>query len=145
MKPLDAVQEIFTLKTGNIQLKQEPFQPENHESVAHSIIRFRRWRAAFESQRIITVQDVPNKFYDLFALLAHESNESLETLATRINTLLTPFIQHKEGIESFKNVIKEIIKVIAHQEEYGLGSVVLLIEKAPFTIPEVIHQVCFWC
>ncbi|CAO3696827.1 unnamed protein product [Rhizopus stolonifer] len=109
MKPLNAIQEIFNLKTGKITLEQDPFRPDTHESVAKAIIKFRRWRALFERQ---------------------------ESLVTRIDTILTPFIKNSQGTESFKRATKEIINLVAYQERYGLGTVVLIIEDAPSTIPE---------
>lgn len=39
--------------------------------------------------------------------------------------------------ESFLKVVKDIIKVTAYQERYGLGDVVLLLEGAPSAIPDV--------
>ncbi|KAG1050899.1 hypothetical protein G6F43_006859 [Rhizopus delemar] len=141
VKPLDAIEqlkkEIFTLKTENITFQQERIKTENHLSVTQAIMKFRKWRAYFESQNsTVTTQDIPHEYFDLIAVLAHESDESLEALATRINDILTPFEKNDKAIESFKESIKEIIKATAYQERYGLGDVVLLIEDAPPTIPE---------
>lgn len=39
--------------------------------------------------------------------------------------------------QAFFNAIKEIIKMTAHQEQYGLANVALLMEGSPDTIPKV--------
>ncbi|CAO3685900.1 unnamed protein product [Rhizopus microsporus] len=96
---------------------------------------FRDWRASFENQdNTVTAQNIPYDFFELFAVLAHDSDEPLDTLAERINQILTPF--GKKTSESFLKVVKDIIKVTAYQERYGLGDVVLLLEGAPSAIPD---------
>ncbi|KAL7316834.1 hypothetical protein PS15m_003270 [Mucor circinelloides] len=69
-------------------------------------------------------------------MLAHESDESLNSLANRLNDLLSPFEKNNEASFSFFKAIKQIIKVAAHQERYGLADVVLLIKEAPATMPK---------
>ncbi|CAO3655304.1 unnamed protein product [Mucor fragilis] len=68
-------------------------------------------------------------------MLAHESDESLNSLAKRLNDLLSPFDKSNEASFLFFKAIKQIIKLAAHQERYGLADVVLLMNGAPATMP----------
>ncbi|KAG2232331.1 hypothetical protein INT48_002280, partial [Thamnidium elegans] len=75
------------------------------------------WRQEFELEHTsVNATDIPQPFNDLIALLAHESNQ--------------------EARDSFFNVIRQIIKVTAYQERYGLADVVLLLKGSPTSIPE---------
>ncbi|KAL9545465.1 hypothetical protein MBANPS3_007140 [Mucor bainieri] len=69
-------------------------------------------------------------------MLAHESDESLNSLAKRLNDLLSPFDKNNEASFSFFKAIKQIIKLAAYQERYGLADVVLLMKGAPTTMPK---------
>ncbi|KAI9473696.1 MAG: hypothetical protein EXX96DRAFT_314280 [Benjaminiella poitrasii] len=128
------------IKSGHVVFSEGRLRVENHSVISNAIINFREWRENFESIRTdIHPSDIPKEFTDLIAMLAHESDESLDDLAHRLNDLLSPFERNEEASYPFYNAIKQVIKVTAHQERYGLADVVLLLSGTPSSVPKVMH------
>ncbi|KAI7898159.1 chromatin assembly factor 1 subunit A-domain-containing protein [Cokeromyces recurvatus] len=130
------------IKSGHVVFSEERLRIENHLLISNAIINFREWRENFELIRTdIHPSDIPKEFTDLIAMLSHESDESLNDLAHRLNDLLSPFEKNKEASIPFYNAIKQVIKVTAYQERYGLADVVLLLTGTPPLVPE---RLCFF-
>ncbi|KAK4510797.1 uncharacterized protein ATC70_005231 [Mucor velutinosus] len=125
------------IENGQMIYQEERLRIENHKVLSKAIIHFREWRATVESaSATMRASDIPQEYTYLIAMLAHESDESLNSLAKRLNDLLSPFDKSNEASFSFFKAIKQIIKSAAHQERYGLADVVLLMKGAPATMPK---------
>ncbi|GAN01210.1 hypothetical protein MAM1_0005d00642 [Mucor ambiguus] len=135
--PQKAVDGHRFIENGQVIYQEERLRIENHKVFSKAIIHFREWRANAEStSTTIRALDIPQEYTYLIAMLAHESDESLNSLAKRLNDLLSPFDKSNEASFSFYKAIKQIIKLAAHQERYGLADVVLLMKGAPATVPK---------
>ncbi|GAA5798116.1 hypothetical protein HPULCUR_003516 [Helicostylum pulchrum] len=125
------------IKDGKVVFHEQRLFTENHRQVSQAIIKFRDWRQEFELEHTsVNATDIPQPFYHLIALLAHESDQSLDILAHHINDMLTPFDSNQEARDSFLNAIRQIIKVTAYEERDGLADVVLLLTGSPTSIPK---------
>ncbi|CEP13936.1 hypothetical protein [Parasitella parasitica] len=127
----------FHREWTSVMVIKHPILISSKYSCKSAIIQFREWRARVEStQTSIRSSDIPQEYVDLVAMLAHESDESLNSLANRLNDLLSPFEKNHEATFSFFKTIKQIIKMSAYQERYGLADVVLLMNGSPSTMPK---------
>ncbi|KAI8098081.1 chromatin assembly factor 1 subunit A-domain-containing protein [Gilbertella persicaria] len=125
------------IKNGHIVYYEDRIRIENHPQVNQVIVQFREWRALWESTHTdVALSDIPQEYKDLIAMLAHESDQDLDTLATYLNDLLSPFQRNPQVSHAFLEVIKQTIHQMNYQERYGLASSALSFEGAPSQVPK---------
>ncbi|KAI9307590.1 hypothetical protein BJ944DRAFT_13956, partial [Cunninghamella echinulata] len=136
------------LKDGKFAYYETKLRPETHPFAATAIIDFREYRKRIEATEL---NDNPGEemllppIYNVpLMMIAQDSEESLQTLANRLNELLSPFNRDEMLSDLFTTAIEHRIKSTMTRIKYGLDlSSIEHIEGSPAFVPSHFYT-CRW-
>ncbi|CAO3634245.1 unnamed protein product [Cunninghamella blakesleeana] len=140
--------EQHYLKDGKFSYFEPKLRPETHPFAATAIIDFREYRKRIEATELKDIPEenslIPSIYNVPLTMIAQDSEESLQTLANRLNELLSPFNRNEMYSDLFVTAIEHRIKSIMTRAKYGLNqSIIDNIEGAPASTPSHFY-VCRW-
>ncbi|KAI9033866.1 chromatin assembly factor 1 subunit A-domain-containing protein [Phycomyces nitens] len=126
------------LENGRLNYIEPRIRFENHPSIIEYVTKFRNMRATLEADPLLLqkLPEIQPEYRDLIAALIQESDEKINLLSVRINSILSPWIRNENVADHFTDIIERAIRTVAHRERYGVNHGVLSsIEGAPTSVP----------
>ncbi|KAL0077062.1 hypothetical protein F4703DRAFT_1243750 [Phycomyces blakesleeanus] len=128
------------LENGKLNYIEPRIRFENHPSINEYIMKFRNMRSIVEASPVLLqkLPEIEHGYRDLIAALVQESDEKINLLSVRINSMLSPWIRKENAVDYFSELIERTIRAVAHRERYGVKhSAITSIEGAPISVPNV--------